>query len=179
MTERARESEAAAVGPGTETEPAGRWPSGDMDSDDRSRDDRSHYGRRYAEPKREQHAMSVTGLVRKLIEDVGRLFRKELAMATSEIVDSVEGVRSGVAGMIGGAAIFYGGVLCLLAAAVAGLAEVMEAWAATLIVGAAAAILGFIIMQIGKRRVSPRAHRPVRTEEALRRDRDMIKRQTS
>jgi hypothetical protein len=146
--------------------------------DDVESDARRQSDWRYVEAGRE-HAVSVTGLVRKLIEDVSRLFRKELAMATSEIVDSVEEVRSGVAGMIGGAAILYGGVLCLLGAAVAGLAEIMEAWAATLIVGAAAVVLGLVIMQLGKRKVSPRAYRPHRTAEALRRDRDMLKRQTT
>jgi hypothetical protein len=122
--------------------------------------------------------MSVTMLFRRLIDDVATLFRKEVAMATSEILHSMHDVKSGVGGMIGGAAVLYAGVLILLLAGVFGLAEVMETWAAALVVGGAAALLGLIMLQVSKRKVEPRHFAPEHAARAIRKDKDMIERQT-
>jgi hypothetical protein len=55
----------------------------------------------------------------------------------------------------------------------------MEPWAAVLTVGVVATLIGFIMLQLGKRKMMPKSYAPERTAEALRRDRDMLKGRTS
>lgn len=130
-----------------------------------------------AESRPGAEGMSVPALLRRLVDDAATLFRKELAMATSEILHSVHDVRSGIASTVSGAAITYAGFLFLLVAATLGLAQVFEDWLAALIVGGAVLIVGFIMMQAGKSKTRARHFAPDRTAEALRKDHEMIGRQ--
>jgi hypothetical protein len=74
--------------------------------------------------------------------------------------------------------VLYAGGLFLLAAATLGLAEVMPGWAAALIVGGVVSLIGLIMLQVGKNKVRPRHFLPERLGEALRKDKDVIGRQT-
>ena len=128
---------------------------------------------------RAESARSSTGLLRDLVSDVALLFRKELALAASEITHSVNEAKRGAASMVSGGAVLYAGILFLLASACFGLAQVMPAWAATLIVGAVVALIGYIMMHSGKKHLEPASFRPERTMESIRKDQDAIRRQTS
>ncbi len=121
--------------------------------------------------------MSVTALMRRLVDDVATLFRKELALATAEVLHATHDVRSGISSMIGGAAVLYAGFVGLLAAAVLGLAEVMPAWGAALIVGLAAVLLGLGLLRWSKSKMRPRHFAPERTAASLREDQAMLRRQ--
>jgi hypothetical protein len=122
---------------------------------------------------------SASGLLRDLVNDVALLFQKELALAASEITQSVHEARRGVTGMVSGGAVLYAGLLFLLAAACFGLARVMPAWAATLIVGAVVALIGYIMVAAGRKRLEPTTLVPERAMESMRKDREAIRRQTS
>ena len=165
MTEEARREESTAIPP-EDIIDAPERPAGAGRFDERA----DYAG---AEP------MSVTGLVRRLIDDVATLFRKELAMATSEVLHSVDDAKAGLASMIGGVAVLYAGFIFLLLAATIGLSQVVAGWAAALIVGGAALLIGFIMVQASKKKLEPRNFAPHRTAEALRKDRQMIGRQPS
>ena len=121
---------------------------------------------------------SITALLRRLIDDVGMLFRKELAMATSEILHSVDSGKAGLASMIGGTAVLYAGLLFLMLSATIGLTEVVEGWVAALIVGGVAAVIGLIMVQVSKRKLRASSFAPRHAADSLRKDREMIGRHT-
>lgn len=122
---------------------------------------------------------SAGALVRQLIGDVAVLFRKELALAASEVGQSVDEAKRGATSMITGGAVLYAGVLFLLAGLTLWLGTMMAIWAAALIVGAVVAVFGFILVQTGKKHVKPASFAPKRTMESLRKDQQTIERQVS
>ena len=70
-------------------------------------------------------------------------------------------------------------LLELLAAAVFALAHVMADWLAALVVGILTAVIGFVLIQSGKKQLEPAALKLERTQDALRKDKDMVQRRTS
>ena len=121
---------------------------------------------------------STTGLLSRLFDEVTTLMRKELALARSEISESIVDARTGITSLASGGAVLYAGFLVLLMAAVIGLAQVMEAWLSALIVGAVVAIVGYIMLQSGRKKLRAESLTPDRTREALRKDRDALQRRT-
>ena len=121
---------------------------------------------------------SVAHLLRQLVDDVATLVRKELALASSEISHSVSELKQGLVSMVTGGAILYLGLVFLLLSATIGLAQVMPGWAAALIVGGVVTLIGVIMLMVGKQKVEPSHLAPNRTADSLRKDRDMVERQT-
>jgi hypothetical protein len=119
---------------------------------------------------------SVPQLLRRLVDDTATLVRKELALATNEISRSVDDVKTGAVSMVTGGAVLYLGIMFLLAAATLALALFMPGWAAALIVGGVVTLVGVIMLVAGKNKMEPNMKR---TGRSLRKDRDMIERQTS
>ncbi|MFO7276715.1 MAG: phage holin family protein [Pseudomonadota bacterium] len=127
-----------------------------------------------ARPVREPD--TAAGLLRRLADDLSTLLRKELALATAEVSRSVGEAKRGITGIASGGAVLFAGFLVLLAAAVSGLSQVMETWLAALIVGAVVAIIGFVMLQSGRKKLQAESFRPERTQESLRHDREMLQR---
>lgn len=121
-------------------------------------------------------AESPAGLLRRLVDELTTLVRQEIALATSEMTRSLGEARTGVASVATGGAVLFAGILVLLAAAVLALAEVMEAWLAALIVGVIVAAVGYGMLQAGKKKLDPSHLKPVRTQESLRRDKELFDR---
>lgn len=121
--------------------------------------------------------VSVTHLLRQLVDDAATLIRKELALATSEISQSIHETRTGATSLATGGAVLYAGLLFLLAAATLGLAEVMAGWLAALIVGGVVTIIGLIMLQAGRSRLSSGNFVPTRTAASIRRDREIFERE--
>lgn len=121
---------------------------------------------------------SIPSLLKRLTDDVTTLFRKEIALAQAETSDALDRAKAGTGAIAAGGAVLFAGLIYILGAVVAGLAEVMEIWLASLIVGAVVAIIGYVMLQRGKRRIEPAALKPDRTTAALRKDKDMIQRRT-
>jgi hypothetical protein len=141
------------------------------------------YGEAYATPRRTavrsdypSESGSIPQLLRRLVDDVSTLVRKELALATSEISHSVDDAKQGLISMVTGGAVLYLGIVYLLAAATLGLALFMPGWAAALIVGGLITLVGAVMVVGGKKKMEPSMKR---TSDSLRKDRDMIERQTS
>jgi hypothetical protein len=125
----------------------------------------------------DDRSRSATDLLRQLLADVTVLLRKELALAGSEISQSVDQAKNGVMSLAAGGAVLYAGVLFLLGAVTFWLATKMPAWTAALIVGAIVTIVGFIMLQAGKKRVAASSLTPERTVDSLRKDTDALRRQ--
>lgn len=121
---------------------------------------------------------SVLGLFRQLAHEVPALLTKELALAKAELKESARTTKAGVAGVAGGAIVLLAGLIFLLQAAVYGLSLYMQPWLAALLVGAVVTVIGFVMLQAGKKQFEPSHFKPERTVDALHKDKDALQRKT-
>ncbi|NKQ57155.1 phage holin family protein [Amycolatopsis sp. K13G38] len=108
---------------------------------------------------------SVAQLVQDASEQMRRLVRDELRLATSELKEKGKhaGVGAGLAGAAGIVAVFGGATL--IAAAVLALALVVPAWLSALLIGAALLVIGGIAAMVGGKQLKS-ATPPVPEEAA-------------
>jgi predicted phage tail protein len=123
-----------------------------------------------------RESQSTAGLFRQLFDEVATLFRKEIALAKAELSEAASEAKMAAISMASGGAVLFAGFLVLLAAAVLALARVVSDWLAALIVGGIVAIIGFVMIQAGKKKLEPSALKPQRTQDALRKDKQMVQR---
>ncbi|SFW49390.1 MULTISPECIES: phage holin family protein [Pseudomonas] len=122
---------------------------------------------------------SVMGLLKQLTHEVPSLFTKELALAKAEFQASLNTLKAGIVGVAGGAIVLLAGFIILLMAVVYGLSTVMAPWLAALIVGAVVMIIGFVMLQSGKKQFEPSHFKPDRTLDALNKDQQALRRKVS
>ncbi|MBD0678591.1 MULTISPECIES: phage holin family protein [Pseudomonas] len=122
---------------------------------------------------------SVVGLLRQLTREVPSLFTKELALAKAELLASLTTLKAGIAGVAGGAIVLLAGFIILLMSVVYGLSMVMAPWLAALIVGVVVMIIGFAMLQSGKKQFEPSHLKPDRTLDALNKDQEALRRRVS
>jgi fatty acid desaturase len=122
---------------------------------------------------------SVLGLVRQLAHEVPALIGEEVALAKAEIRTSIETAKAATAAVAGGVVFMLAGLVIVLMAAVYGLALYVSLWLAALIVGAVAMIVGFVMVQSGKKQLEPSQLAPERTMHSLHKDKDAIQRKVS
>ncbi|WP_214411661.1 phage holin family protein [Sphaerisporangium fuscum] len=119
------------------------------------------------EPRTNPYAsLSTAELVKHLSEDVSRLVRDEIRLATIELTR--KGKRAGLgAGLFGGAGVvaLYGGG-ALVAALIMLIAYAVPAWISAVIVGVALLIVAAVLALVGKGQVA-RATPPL-PQEAIR-----------
>lgn len=114
-------------------------------------------------------------LVRHLIDDLALLFRKELALAGSEVSQSLNETKKGVSGLISGVVVLNSGYLFLLVAATLALGQIMELWLAALIVGGVVTIIGLVMVTAGKKKLEPSSLKPTRTMDSVQKDKETVK----
>jgi len=124
----------------------------------------------------ENDALGVGGLLRQLMREVPELFTKELALAKAELQHNLATLKAGTAAVAAGAIVVLAGFVILLMAAVYALALVVAPWLAALIVGAVTVVIGFIMLQSGKKQFEPGHLAPDRTLHAMQQDKDTLKR---
>jgi xanthine/uracil permease len=95
------------------------------------------------------------------------------------VKQSVNDAKQGAVSLASGGGVLYAGLLFLLLAAMLGLAEVMPAWLAALIVGGVVVIIGLVMVKSGSSKLQPSSFSPDRTAESMRKDKEMVARQTS
>ncbi|MCI8209817.1 hypothetical protein AUC61_09740 [Pseudomonas sp. S25] len=122
---------------------------------------------------------SALDLIRQLAHEVPALLSKELALAKAEVRESVQAAKAGVAAVGGGAVVMFAGLVIVLLAAVYALANIMQPWLAALIVGVVAMVIGFIMIQSGKKQFDASNMTPERTVSSLQKDKDAIQRKVS
>jgi uncharacterized membrane protein YqjE len=125
------------------------------------------------------HDASVVGLLRQLTREVPALFTKELALAKVELQASLTTLKAGIAGVAGGAMVLLAGFIIVLMAVVYALSLVMAPWLAALIVGAVVMVIGFVMLQAGKKQFEPSHFKPDRTLDALNKDQEALRRKVS
>jgi hypothetical protein len=128
---------------------------------------------------RNHEADSTAGLLSRLMGEVSTLFRKEIALAKAEITEAASNAKTGAISLVAAGLVLFAGLLVLLASAVFLLGKIVDLWLAALIVGAVVAIIGFALLQNGKKKLDPAAFKPERTTDALRKDKDMVQRRVS
>jgi fatty acid desaturase len=121
----------------------------------------------------------VFSLLKQLSREVPSLFTKELAMAKVELQASLNTLKAGIAAVAVGAIVFLTGFIILLMAVVYGLSLFMVPWLAALIVGVVVMIIGFAMLQSGKKQFEPSHFKPDRTLDALNKDQEALRRKVS
>jgi hypothetical protein len=117
-----------------------------------------------------QGRQTVTGLVRDLTDQIGRLLQDEFALLKAEAREKAGQAGKG-ATMIGvGAGFGLCTLLLLLAAAVMALSQVMEPWAAALVVAAGSAVLTLVFIFTGKAAMRADRLAPQRTVSSVQAD---------
>ncbi len=102
-------------------------------------------------------------LLSELSHETATLVRQEVALARSELTQSLARVGRHTSLIAAGAAIMYGGLLAIVAAIVLILMRAgLNPWLAALVAGVAILVLGYLLMQSGlsalrKDRVTPEA----------------------
>jgi hypothetical protein len=117
---------------------------------------------------------SAPGLLGRLVDDITKLFRNELALARAETMEAAQRAKGGIGAVATGAGVLLLGALALVAAVILGLAEVMAPWLAALLVGVVLAVVGYVMVSSGKKRLEPSNFTLERTQESLRRDKDTV-----
>lgn len=117
-------------------------------------------------------------LLRELAHEVPSLVTKEIALAKSEMRESMRATKAGIAAVATGGAVAASGLIVLMFAAVYALSEVIVPWAAALIVGAVALLIGYGMVQAGKKKFDSDALRPERTMHSLDKDKNAIRGRT-
>jgi hypothetical protein len=113
---------------------------------------------------------SLTGLLADLADQIGSLFRQEVALFKAELMEKLGLIGQGIGAIAIGALIAFSGWLALVAAAVLGLAIVVAPWLAALIVGLVLLGLGAALLYFGRRRLDAETLAMRRTLNSLRED---------
>lgn len=131
---------------------------------------------RVQQPSAASDDASVVGLLRQLTREVPALFIKELALARAELQANLNTLKAGIAAVAGGAIVLLAGFIILLMSAVYGLSLFMAPWLSALIVGVVVMIIGFVMLQSGKKQFEPSHFKPDRTLDALNKDQEALRR---
>lgn len=117
---------------------------------------------------------SIGTLLRDLAHEVPSLLKKEVELGKTEMRENLQATKTGVAAVSTGGAVTLAGLIVVMMAVVYGLANVMELWLAALLVGSAAMLIGFSMINAGKKKFDTQSLRPDRTVDSLRKDRNVI-----
>lgn len=129
-----------------------------------------------AESSHNNGSESIADLIRDLARDLSTLLSKEVALAKAEVRESVSDMNKAVGAIATGAVLAMAGVVVLLMSGVYGLSNVVEPWLAALIVGALALLIGFLMVNSAKKKMSARAMVPDRTMDSAKKDKETLER---
>ena len=125
-----------------------------------------------------ESAQSIPSLWHQLTTQLSTLLRQELTLARTELYESLTRLLSSVGAVVVGVAFLYVALWSLLIAAIFGLAQVMPIWAAALCIGVATAVIGFVLLQRGRRLLKTAHLAPSHSPQSLRKDKDVLLRRT-
>lgn len=118
---------------------------------------------------------SIGDLLRQLIEDVQHLFKTELRSFQTEVRSNVAAMGGGAAMIAVGGVFFLASLITLFAAFVGWLIPVVGSGWAELIVSVASAVVGVILLGVGRKRLSASSLAPDRTLASLKQDAQVLK----
>ena len=124
---------------------------------------------------------SLGDLFSRLTQDIGRLLRQEVRLASQEMTHKATTVAKQMGMLAGGGAVAYGGYLFLLGALTYGLSSAfgLPIWLSFLIVGVAAVIVGGILAYKGIETLKHVQLTPQETVDTLKEDIAWAKDQTT
>lgn len=120
-------------------------------------------------------ASSIGDLLRRVIDDIGHLFRTEIRLAKAELAGNVAAAKGGAAAIGIGAILLLGGIFTLLGAAVGFLTPLVGAGWAGLIVAVVALVVGAALVVGGAKKFSTASLIPDRSVASLKQDADALK----
>ncbi len=125
---------------------------------------------------------SVGSLISDLFQKSALLVRKEIQLGKAEMNEKVSQRGSAIGALAVGGAIAFAGLLVLLGAAVLGLIEVwppaqIHPWLAPLVVGGIVALIGLVVLAVGRKNMRLHNLALSRTVESVRRDKEFVKEQ--
>ena len=130
-----------------------------------------------------QDDRSLGALISDLAQDTTTLVQQEVALAKAEMSEKASQVSRGIATLAIGGVVLLAGLLALLDFAIYGLAELLpedlSPWLGALIVGVIVAVIGFIMLQSGRKKIQSTTLTPNRTATSLQRDKEMVKEHVS
>jgi uncharacterized integral membrane protein len=113
---------------------------------------------------------SIGDLLRRLVADIGHLFRSELRLAQSEVAANFAAMRGGAVMIAAGAGFFIASLFALIAAAIGWLTPLVGAGWAAFIVAIASAVIGGILIAVGAGRLKHAELAPRRAFASLKED---------
>jgi len=124
---------------------------------------------------------SLGDLFSRLTQDIGRLLRQEVRLASQEMTNKATTVAKQMGMLAGGGAVAYGGYLFLLGALTYGLSSAfgLPIWLSFLIVGVAAVIVGGLLAYKGIETLKHVQFTPQETVDTLKEDIAWAKDQTT
>jgi hypothetical protein len=130
-----------------------------------------------------QDNRSLGTLISELAQDTTTLVQQEVALAKAEMSEKASQVGRGISTLAIGGVVLLAGLLALIDFAIYGLAELLppdlSPWLGALIVGVVLSVIGYIMLQNGRKEIKSTTLTPERTATSLQRDKDMVKEHVS
>jgi hypothetical protein len=130
-----------------------------------------------------QDNRSLGTLISELAQDTTTLVQQEVALAKAEMSEKASQVGRGISTLAIGGVILLAGLLALIDFAIYGLAELLppdlSPWLGALIVGVILSVIGYVMLQSGRKEVRTTTLTPERTATSLQRDKEMVKEHVS
>lgn len=130
-----------------------------------------------ADNRNRTQTSSLGSLLSSLTNELTGLVRKEVELAKAEMSEKGAQAAGGVGSIAAAGGVLFSGFLVLLAAAVFGLNEVLPPettpWLSALIVGGIVLLIGFILLQSGRKKLKAQNLMPSRTMASFRNDREL------
>lgn len=117
---------------------------------------------------------SVGALLKELGREVPSLLNSQVALLKAEAHEALRSTRAGVAAVSTGGAVMMAGLVMVLLAIVYALSAIVDQWLAAAIVGVGAMLVGWLMVQGGKKKFETDSLKPERTIDSLRKDKDAI-----
>lgn len=131
------------------------------------------------ENRNTREGSSFGSLISNVTHEVTALVRNEVELAKAEMRQKTSQLGMGIGSIAAAGGVLICGFLVLLASAVFGLNVALEAmWLSALIVGVIVVIIGFIMLQSGKKKLKATNLAPNRTMASLQNDQGMAKQHT-
>jgi hypothetical protein len=130
-----------------------------------------------------QDNRSLGTLISELAQDTTTLVQQEMALAKAEMSEKASQLGRGISTLAIGGVILLAGLLALIDFAIYGLAELLppelSPWLGALIVGVILSVIGYVMLQSGRKEVRTTTLTPERTATSLQRDKEMVKEHVS
>ena len=130
-----------------------------------------------------QDDRSLGALISELAQDTTTLVQQEVALAKAEMSEKASQVGRGISTLAIGGVVLLAGLLALIDFAIYGLAELLpedlSPWLGALIVGAILSVIGYVMLQNGRKEIKSTTLTPNRTAASLQRDKEMVKEHVS